>query len=449
VDKWEGTRFEGAFDWGGQTLLHPIPIIAVLVLGIALIVLPRRYAILPMFILACFIPSRQRLVIMTLDFNLLRIMVLFGMARLLLRREYIGFSWKSIDTVLTLYVISSMLVHTLQQGTFSAFIGRLGFGFDALGMYFLFRCLIKNWTDVDRIVLGCILISVPVAAFFFLENRTGRNMFYVFGGVSEITVERYGRLRCQGAFSHPILAGCFWASLMPLFAARWWKSANDRSWVIMGLVTSSVIVVCCASSTPVMGVLAALLGGLFFFLRRYMRVVRWGILLALIGLHIVMQAPVWHLISRVSAIGGSTSWHRYNLINQMINHFSEWWLLGVQGTKSWGIVDTTNHYILEGLRGGLLSLVLFVAMISLCFKGTGVLWRRWSHDRYRLALSWALGVSLFVHCIQFLGVSYFGQIYMVWYLLLAIIASLTPLNQVGLRTNVSTTKKPKRIYESQ
>lgn len=427
MDKWEGTRFEGAFDWGGQTLLHPIAIIAVVILGIALIMLPRRYAILPMFILACFIPSRQRLVIMTLDFDLLRIMVLFGVARLLLRREYIGFSWKSIDTVLALYVVSAMLIRTLQQGTLSAFVSRLGFGFDAFGMYFLFRCLIRDWEDVDTVVFGVLLISIPVALAFLLENRTGRNAFSIFGGVPEITVVRFGRLRCQGAFSHPILAGCFWASLMPLFAARWWKSANDRFWAIMGLVTSSVIVACCVSSTPVMGVLAVLIGGLFFFLRRYMRVVRWGILLTLIGLHIVMQAPVWHLISRVSAIGGSTGWHRYNLINQTINHFSEWWLLGVQGTISWGIVDTTNHYILEGLRGGFLTLVLFVAVISLCFKGTGVLWRRWSHDRYRLALSWALGVSLFAHCMQFLGVSYFGQINMVWFLLLAMIGSLVPL----------------------
>ena len=39
------------------------------------------------------------------------------------------------------------------------------------------------------------------------------------GGVPEITVVREGRLRCQGAFAHPILAGCFWAEQLPLIAA--------------------------------------------------------------------------------------------------------------------------------------------------------------------------------------------------------------------------------------
>jgi len=57
----------------------------------------------------------------------------------------------------------------------------------------------------------------------------------------------------------------------------------------------------------------------------------------------------------------------------------------------------------------------------------GRLWRRAAKKkRADLILSWALGVSLFVHCMSFLGVSYFGQISMLWYLSLAMIASLSP-----------------------
>ena len=35
-----------------------------------------------------------------------------------------------------------------------------------------------------------------------------------------------------------------------------------------------------------------------------------------------------------------------------------------------------------------------------------------------------LGVGLFVHCMNYIAVSYFGQIEMLWYLQLAIITSL-------------------------
>lgn len=425
----EGILALGQSEYANQTTVHPLGLFMVVVLGLYVLLLPRRWSVVPMLILACFVSSAQRIVIAGLDFDFLRIMVLFGVMRLILRKEYIGFIWKSLDIAMVLWAISSMVFFTLREGTSAAVINRLGFAFNAFGMYFLFRCLVRDWLDLDRIILGCILISIPIAALFLLENRTGRNLFSIFGGVPLITDVRDGRLRCQGAFSHPILAGCFWAATMPLFAAFWWKSAKDRVWAVTGLATSSIIVFCCASSTPIMGVLSAIIGGLFFFLRRQMRLVRWSILLTLIALHIVMKAPVWHLVSRVSAVGGSTGWHRFNLINQTIINFDDWWFRGCSGytVKSWGIHggDATNHYIVEGLNGGFLTMCLFVAVIVIAFRQVGYLWRSQSHNLYRLALSWALGVSLFVHCVNFIGVFYFGQIYVIWYLLLAIICSLS------------------------
>ena len=419
----------GSPSWAGQTTVHPLGLMAVAILGLSILLVPRRWSVLPFLIMACFIPSAQRIVIANLDSNYLRIMVLFGVMRLVIRKEYLGFIRQPLDTVMILWIISAMGLFVLRQGTSDAVINRLGFGFDAFGMYFLFRCLIKDWSDIDRIILGVILISIPMAFFFLLENRTGRNLFSIFGGVSPVTRVREGRLRCQGAFSHAILAGSFWASLMPLIAAYWWKSVRVRVWAIVGLFCSFVMVVCSASSTPVMGIISGLIGGMFFFLRRYMRPIRWGIVLMLTGLHLMMNKPVWHLISRVSAVGGSTGHHRYRLINSAVNNFGDWWLWGCSGytVYSWGIhaADVTNQYVLEGVRGGFLTLCLFVATIGFAFREVGKLWRKCENNTYCVALSWAMGVSLFVHCMNYIGVSYFGQIHVLWYLLLAMIASLS------------------------
>jgi hypothetical protein len=50
-------------------------------------------------------------------------------------------------------------------------------------------------------------------------------------------------------------------------------------------------------------------------------------------------------------------------------------------------------------------------------------------------LAWALGVSLFVHAVSFIGVSYFGQITMLWYLSLAVPSSLASnLRATGVAT---------------
>jgi hypothetical protein len=423
----ENLGIVGQSEYANQTTVHPLGLLAVVVLGLLVLLLPRRWSVLPILVMACFVSSAQRIVIATLDFDFLRIMVLFGVMRLILRKEYINFVWKPLDTAMVLWATSSVLFYVLANGTFAAFINRLGFAFNAFGMYFLFRCLIRNWEDLSSIIFGTVLISIPIAAFFLLENRTGHNLFSIFGGVPAITDIREGRLRCQGAFSVSILAGCFWAALMPLFASYWWKSAKDRVWAVTGLVASFIVVLCCASSTPMMGVFSAIIGGLFFFIRRHMRLVRWSILLTLIALHMEMQAPVWHLVSRVSSVGGSTGWHRFNLINQTIIHFDDWWVSGCSGytVLSWGVTggDVTNQYIVEGVNGGFLTMCLFIAVIVIAFRQVGYLWRSQSHNLYRLALSWALGVSLFVHCVNFIGVAYFGQINMLWYMTLASVGS--------------------------
>jgi hypothetical protein len=415
--------------WAGHTTLNPLGLVMVLVCGLAMIVVSRRYAVWPMIVVVCFVASAQRVVILDLDFDLLRILVLCGWLRLFARHEFAGFTWKPIDYVLLTYASVNTITYTVLVGSSHAFINRLGFSFDAIGMYFLFRCLVRTWDDLNRIIMGFVLASVPAAAFFLIESRTGHNLFAVFGGVPEITTIRDGRLRCQGAFSHPIMAGCFWAGVLPLIAARWWSGrAAERRWVVVGGACALLVIYLCASSTPVMGVLFGVLGAALFVWRWRMRWVRWGIVLGLVALHLVMKAPVWHLISRVDIVGGSTGWHRYHLLDQAIKRFGEWWLLGTQTTAHWGagLQDVTNHFILEGVRGGAATLGLFIAAIVLAFGGVGNMWRRAGAHRERVALSWALGVALFVHCMNFLGVSYFGQIIMVWYLTLAIIGSLTP-----------------------
>ncbi|MEN8215890.1 MAG: hypothetical protein ABFS56_05850 [Pseudomonadota bacterium] len=413
--------------WVDQTTIHPLGLLLVLVCGFALQIIPRRHAIWPMVIMACFVAPAQRVVIFTLDFNMLRLMVLFGFMRLFIRKELdLSFQVQPLDRVLIALAIAKTLIHTTLTGSASTLVFELGSSFDTIGMYFMFRCLIRTWKDVEQAVMAFVFISLPVAAFFLNELLTERNFFSTFGGVPEYTKMRQGRLRCQGAFPHPIIAGCFWASLMPLFVASWWGNVAKRKWIWSGLVSASLIVIATASSTPVFAVLVGILGGAMFIFRDQMRQIRWWVFFVLVGLHMVMNAPVWHLISRVSAVGGSTAYFRYAIIDGAVNHVREWWLLGTHSTAHWfwGAQDVTNQFVLMAVRGGMLTLILFVISIALAFRSVGRIWRREAHNQAHLAMAWALGVALFVHCANFIGVSYFGQITMVWYLLLAMITSM-------------------------
>ena len=130
--------------------------------------------------------------------------------------------------------------------------------------------------------------------------------------------------------------------------------------------------------------------------------------------------------TRSCSTGGSTGWHRYLLVDGAIRHFNEWWLIGTASTAHWRgrMFDITNQYVAEGVGGGILTLVLFVAIISLAFQRVGRQVRLVRGDSRKTALVWAIGVALFTHAICFIAVTYFGQIILAWYLVLGMIGTL-------------------------
>jgi len=413
--------------YANHTTLHPLGLTATVVLGIALLRIPRPWSLLPFILMACFVSSAQRIVVFGADFNLVRILLIFGFVRVLFRQEYCGVAWRGIDAVMVLYAVVKMVAYTSLYGTPQAFVYSLGQIYDSVGLFFLFRCLVRDWSDLYRLAVCFTIVSFPVCLAFIVERLTGRNVFAVFGGVLAVTDVRDGRLRCQGAFSHPILAGCFWAAVLPMIAALLWRPGAARVAIGLGLVAALSIVVLCASSTPILGVLAAGVATAFFPLRHRLGWVRWGVVVSLAGLHFIMKKPVWHLISRIDVVGGSTGWHRYHLVDNAIRHFDEWAALGTMSTEHWGygLEDVTNQYVLEGVRGGFLTLALFVLIMALAFRDVGRLCRSCSAHRAALVMGWALGVCLFVHAMCFIAVSYFGQITLLWYLALAIPVSLS------------------------
>lgn len=432
-------------DWYGHTTLHPLALGAIVVLGLAVLLLPRAWACVPLLVLACFVSPAQRVVVLTLDFNLVRVLVLLGWIRVAWRTEHIGMRWGVMDTLVVAYAVVGTVAYTIQQADVGALIYRVGAMYDVVGMYFMFRWLVRDWSDFHRIVVVFCVLAIPVAVCFMIEKATQRNMFAVFGGVAKITWIRNGRLRCQGAFAHAILAGCFWAALLPLMASQLWRGAVHRLVGCIGIASSLVVIACCSSSTPVSGVILGGIGGLMFIMRRYMGWVRGGLVLLLCVLHMVMKQPVWHLIARIDFVGGSTGWHRFHLMDQAIRRFGEWALVGTMSTEHWGdgLFDVTNQYVLEGVRGGFLTMALFIAIIWAAYRNVGVLWRRAGSNLSGQITAWCLGVGLFVHTTSFFAVSYFGlQVDMVWFLNLALIAGLAARTEPRLAGRPKPTLRP-------
>lgn len=423
-------------DWMKQTTLNPLGLAMLVILGICVLFMRRRYATIPFLVMGCFIPQGQNIVMLGLSFYLLRTLGYIGVIRCVMRREYAALRWNSMDTAVAGWAAVLILVGTFHFGT-SGLTTLLGWYSDSALLYFVFRCLVRDIGDIKVIGASLIVISIPVSLAFLVEHATHRNPFAAFGGVPLITEMREGRLRCQGAFAHPILAGCFWAGSLPLIASLWWQSAKRQWFVMVGVFCCLLLVVLCASATPVTGVVAAVIGALLYRARRHMSGIRWGVVIVLIGLHLVMKAPVWSLVQRIDIVGGATGNFRYRLIDAAINHFGDWCLMGLGGQSTaswgWGLGDVTNQYVVEGINGGALGLALFIAMFAFAFGRVGKLWRS-AGSRADEILYWGLGVALFVHCVNFIAIAYFGQILMLLFLQLAVVASLKLPEPVSAQT---------------
>jgi hypothetical protein len=416
---------------GGSDTITLIGFLFAMAMGTLLILLPRRLALLPIIVTVCYMTMGQQVVIAGLHFSIMRMMILFGWARLVVRGELTRFRFNEIDKLLLVWQASRVTLNTLQFGTAEAFIGIAGYAYDAVGMFFLLRFLIRDLNEVPHIVKMISLVLVPLAILMLIEKSTTRNMFSIFGGVDINTmIDEEGRLRCQGPFRHPILAGTLAAALLPFFLGLRFQGRGFIAFANVGILAVAIIVLTAHSSGPVVASVFVVMGMLLWHFRDRMRVMRWGILFGLIVLHLVMKDPVWALYGRLSNVIGGTGYHRTMLITAAVNHFDEWWLIGTHYTGHWmpytlrldpTMADMTNQFIYEGIVGGLLTMVLFVVLISRCFGAVGRLvhFREADSPFSSEIMVWSLGVGLFAHVVSFMSVSYFDQNVVMFYFILA------------------------------
>ena len=408
-----------------QTLLHPLAVAFLFLMIILMFFLPRRFAIFPVLLIACYITTWQRIVIAGLDFSFLRIILIVGFLRIIMRSEHQNFKIENIDKIFVIWVFFSIVMNVILNKTTGAFINRLGLGLDASSAYFFIRIILRDEKDTENLIKALILISIPICAAMLNEQLTNRNLFSVLGGVPEFTHIRDGRLRSQGAFAHPILAGTFGSFLFPLTVGLFFKNNNGK-FLIVGLFTSLCITITSSSSGPALSLLGAILGLFFWLFHKRMRVIFWSAIFGLTCLHFIMTGPVWALIARAGVIGGSTAGFRYRLVNSAITRIDEWWLFGTKNAMywGWGLQDICNMYIRVGIDGGLLCLILFVTIIFLSFKIVGNVIRE-THQKNLKKYLWAIGCAYFSHTVAFMGVAYFSGFMFFWFLNTAIIVNLT------------------------
>ena len=278
------------------------------------------------------------------------------------RGSIFGGGFGTLDKAFLLWAIFPSIcfsfLFSFQSG---AVVNQGSFLLDVFGAFFFLRFLIHDEDDILSVakVFAVIVAIVGVC----MLNEKFQNLFgYLGGSPPSLPQVRDGAIRAQGPFSHPILAGSFGATLVPLFL--WlWQSGEIKTLAVMVVPRINVYSAGLRVEYHCMAYVAGIAAVCFWPMRKRVRAFRWGVVIALVSVHLVMKAPVWFLIARVDLTGASSGYHHagtrrpvHQTHGPVVAHGSRWQRrLGIR------YVELSNQFVAEGVGGGLATFICFIA----------------------------------------------------------------------------------------
>jgi hypothetical protein len=379
--------------------------------GAAMVVLPRRWAPLPLLLGACYMTTAQNIELGPFHFTVLRLLALIGAIRVVARGERLTGGLCGLDWMMLLWGAGLIASGVFHKSPGEALVFRLGTTYNAFGIYFLIRIFCQSTEDLIQLIKITAFLLVPVAIEMVHEKITGQNLFSVLGGIAEYVQVRDDKMRAQGPFAHAILAGTVGGVCLPFMIGIWREHALAAK---IGAAACLTIVVTSTSSGPLMSVVFGVFALTLWRWRHLTRQMRIAAVVFYILLDIVMKDPAYFIIAKIDLTGSSTGWHRAQLLRQAFAHFDEWWLIGSDYTRHWmpyGVswspdhIDITNHYLQSGIYGGLLLMLIWIGVMWVAFRHVGQALRLQSDAPFtERFMIWSVGAGLFSHAVTGMSV---------------------------------------------
>ena len=402
----------------------------------ALMLLPRRWAPVPLLATCCYMTLGQGVQLGPISLPIYRIVLAIGLLRVVLRQEVIAGSINAIDKLVVAWatwIVFASFFHESVPGAGPVYA--CGFVYNIVLVYFLTRVWCRDASELTSVLRIVAWLLVPVAIAMLAEHTLKKNFFGIlFGGVAEGVYLRDGKIRAQGPFAHPLYAGTVGASCFPLLVgiARQYKFSAT-----VGLSACVAIVLASTSSGPMMSLFMGILAILTWWRRDWLSAARWALVGAYAAAELLMSRPAYYLISKIDLTGSSTGWHRSRLIEAAFESFTEWWLFGTDRTVHWmGSAvdeagrhsDITNYYIWVGVIGGFPAMVLLIAIMWRAFVwvGKGVRRAGPALQEHRFMI-WCLGGGLLAHATTSLSMAYPDQSAAFFWLNISVASSMYSL----------------------
>jgi hypothetical protein len=394
-----------------------------------------------------FLTQFQQLTVAGFNMFAIRIIELAAFARVVARSEFSFKNLAKVDKAFIGFLLFTTVVYIMRTRQDLSY--RVGVSVDAFFCYFAFRGLIRSPAEFRQFLRASLVLLVPFALMVLYESLARRNLLDFLGaraGGGDFV--RGGRLRANGSFRHPSLLGTLGATFLPLYIGLAF-TREMRFFALTGIFTSLAIVFASNSGGPATCVLVGAVGWLVWRFRGLLNWIRRGIVALTILLIFVMEAPIWYLAARISSVVGGTGYHRARLMDRAFTEIGEWWLAGMPAEKTidWfpyyihanNAADITNQFVAYGITAGIGAIALFVYLLVLAFGALGQALRAPTvASKGDTGLIWGLGVMLLVHVFNWIGITYFDQTYVVWYLQFAAVVGVSLAYSQGTSAHSET-----------
>lgn len=425
--------------------MQPVTLVYAIVVSILVVVLRPAYALAAYIGAVVWYPDYLRVSLGTIDISVSRIVItILLMRRMFDSRTASKFSWCKLDT----WVVASALIWTsvyclASQDAAVAFENRGGFIIDTLFVYFAARLTITDKQSILSFSKAVALFIAPLAVLGIFEAIThvqpyaALRQFRPWRQIDTETVAiaraRWGLARALGPFDHSIMFGSVFATFCPLI---WALRRGRGSWRVWAYAFSIVFIAGTLSSMSscswvMMGAVLFCLG-----LEKHPYLVRpllWVMGVGYVLGEVASNRPMYRVIAGLVNVLGGDWWQRTVLMEEAINHFGEWCWFGYgNADPGWGVrtgadfTDVNNQFILVAIQSGLIGLLVFCTVLGLAIRHAVRSYRKTTDPEMR-SLYWAFGTIMVATIVVWMGVSYFGQPFMLFYSVLGVMESTSAL----------------------
>ncbi|MFN3863724.1 MAG: O-antigen ligase family protein [Erythrobacter sp.] len=295
--------------------------------------------------------------------------------------------WKFVlpDTLMVVATVWIWIAFYLNSAFYDFFTASVALTSDIVLSYFFARSAFRSLRDLRLFLVLMAPAFVVTGAIIAIESVTkthiiqplARSLLGTANGYSLVEY-RLGLLRAAGPFPHPILAGLFFATLLPLF---WFSGLRGWPRVVgIGAALASLFTV---SSAALLALTSGAVLIAYDRLTEWIANITWRLFFILFGIFIFVaelgtKSGTFNLIVRFGSLNSDSAYYR-TLIWRFGKKSVEahpWFGIGYKDWERplWMSSSVDNYWLLQAIQVGIVppliyAIVLLLAFIALLRRG--------------------------------------------------------------------------------